>query len=149
MKTAIIDIGTKSVKHYIFNRKKEEYFNRDSSTKIGEEILQTNKLVMEKTLEYLKKCVLVNKEHNVDKLVIVGTDAIRKADNSSEFKEKVKTITGAEIEVITHEKECELLGKGFAKVAIGDCAIFNCGGGSIEIAVFKNGEMHHFLHHLE
>lgn len=148
MKTAVIDVGTKSIKHYIFDGKKEVFFRRDSSIKIGEDVLKTNKLDeagIKRALDYIKNCLDINSKKGASITKIIGTDALRKAENSSHFIDKLKEETDIDIRIITHEKEGELLGKAYVGLVDGDFAAANVGGGSTEVIVFKNNEMKHFL----
>ncbi|TKJ17659.1 hypothetical protein CEE44_03960 [Candidatus Woesearchaeota archaeon B3_Woes] len=148
MRTSIIDIGTKSIKHYIFEGKKEVFFRRESSIKIGEDVLKTNLLDekgITRALDYIKGCLDINNKEGVSTTKIIGTDALRKAENSSHFIDKLKEETDIDIRIITHEEEGKLLGKAYAGLVDGDFAAANVGGGSTEVIVFKNNEMKHFL----
>ncbi len=142
MKTSVIDIGTKSIKHFIFNGKKQVYFNRDSSIKIGIEVIKTKHLSesgIKKAMEYIKDAMEINKEKGVEKTIILGTDALRKAENSNEFIDILKEETGINIQIISHEEEATLLGKAFLGLVKGDYAAVDTGGGSTEVVICKDG----------
>ncbi len=148
MKTSVIDVGTKSVKHYIFDGKKEIFFRRESSIKIGEDVLKTNLLDeggITRALDYIKSCLEINSKQDVFVTKVIGTDALRKAENSSSFTDKLKEDYGLDIRIITHEEESELLGKAYMGLIDGDFAAANVGGGSTEIIVFKDNVMQSFL----
>ncbi len=142
MRTSIIDIGTKSIKHYIFEGKKEVFFKRESSIKLGEDVLKTNRLEevgIIRAIEYVKKCLDINNKECVSKTIILGTDALRKAENSNYFIDKLKQETNIDIKIITHEEEAKLLGKAYRDLVKDNFAVLDVGGGSTEVIVFRDG----------
>ncbi len=144
----MIDVGTKSIKHYIFDGKKEVFFRRDSSIKLGEDVLKTNRLDelrVTRAIEHVKKCLDINKKGDVSKTIILGTDALRKAENSSHFIDKIKDETGIDIKIITHEEEAKLLGKAYRDLVRDNFAILDSGGGSTEVVVFKDSNRYIIL----
>ena len=144
MRISIIDIGTKSIKHYIFENRKEIYFKRDSTVRLGENILKTSQLDEEKiinTINKIKACLNINQEHNTAKTIIIGTDTLRRADNSMDFINRLKQETDSDIKIISHKEEAELLGKAYFGLIDEDFAAANVGGGSTELVVVKGNKI--------
>ncbi len=82
--------------------------------------------------------------HNLDSLRILGTAALRSADNASEVNEIVEKILGQPIEIIEGHREAELIYKGVALIANcdeGDHLIMDIGGGSTEFILIRDGNM--------
>jgi len=146
MKTSIIDVGTISIKHFIFNGKRQIYFFRDSTIKLGATISGNNldEDRMNAALTFIKAELDKDAAQKVDKAIICGTDAIRKAANSHVFIDLLKKQTGLDLKVITHDDESLLFGKGLSRVAPDEFAAFAAGGGSFEAIIFKDGKWHSF-----
>jgi exopolyphosphatase/guanosine-5'-triphosphate,3'-diphosphate pyrophosphatase len=49
---------------------------------------------MEETLRTIKKYIQVAKQHGAKRIVLIGTEALRGADNSQEFLKRVKEERG-------------------------------------------------------
>lgn len=140
MNLSIIDIGTQSMKHYIFalenGYKKLVHYKRHSEANLGEaETLSANTIA--RNISILQRCLDLNKEHGVTKLHLVGTEILRKASNASEFTNKVKQISGEDIEIISHDKEAQYLYEGFIPIVPAQTrfAAVNIGGGTTELVV--------------
>lgn len=111
MKLSIIDIGTQSLKHYIFEQTGKErrliYYKRHSDANLGESAA-TKTLSPEtiaRNMRILQACLDRNAAENVKKLHLVGTEILRKADNVADFTAMVHKASGYNIEIISQEKE--------------------------------------------
>ncbi len=95
---------------------------------------------MGETLQVIKKYVQKVKELGAERVVIVGTEALRKAKNSQEFLKRVKEETGFELKVITPEEEGNLafLAVAFSLKPKGRFCIIDQGGGSTEFVCGKD-----------
>jgi len=80
-------------------------------------------------------------EHKVEHIKVIGTAALRSAQNSNEFISKVEKTLGFEIEVIEGDREAELIFKGVSLLhsMTGNHLIMDIGGGSVEFIVVSNG----------
>ncbi|MDD5068624.1 MAG: hypothetical protein PHS53_02615 [Candidatus Pacebacteria bacterium] len=138
MKISIIDIGTQSLKHYIFEvkpgPKKLIHFERYSDVGLGvaENIAPE---AFQRTSELLSVALVRNKKEGVKMLKVLGTEALRKAKNAPEFCRMVEDILSVTPEVISQEKETLYLYKGFVNVIPSKIqfAAVNIGGGSTEL----------------
>ncbi len=82
-------------------------------------------------------------QFKVDKIIAAATSAMRDSKNASEFISEVKQTTGIEIEVISGEKEAQLIQQGVAITLpsnIQDYVIMDIGGGSTEFIIIKNNK---------
>ncbi len=143
---SIIDVGTQSIKHYIFdvndNDKNLIYYKRYSEANLGESDI-ISKDTIERNIKIISECVLVNKDKGVEKMEILGTEILRRAENSSTFIFEVRKLTNKEIKVVSHDDEAKYLYQGFIKI-VPDQFTFgaiNIGGGSTELVIGDKGKM--------
>ncbi len=141
MKTAVIDIGTNSVKLYM-----AKYCGQDLCTaldlnhivKLGADLQQTEYLseeAMIRCLDTVSEFVQIAKKHGACKILAVGTMAFRAAKNSSEFISRIHDVTGIHITVLSGEEEARLsylAAVSGLKHSNGEIAVIDIGGGSTE-----------------
>lgn len=140
MIVSIIDIGTKSLKHYIFrltNTSKERlHYKRYSEANLGgeENISQETEA---RILSIVSECLKLNEVEQVDKLKIVGTEVFRKSEQARELAKKIKDFSKTELEILDQDREAYYLYYSFIdSISLGnDFAAVNIGGGSTEIVM--------------
>jgi exopolyphosphatase/pppGpp-phosphohydrolase len=138
MKLSIIDIGTQSLKHYIFEQnntgKKLTYYKRHSEASLGESDVLSPETIR-RNIQILQKCLDLNRTEKVEKLHLIGTEILRKAANAGDFTSEVQKLSGEEIEVISQDKEALYLYEGFIDIVPDgrEFAAINIGGGSTEL----------------
>jgi exopolyphosphatase/guanosine-5'-triphosphate,3'-diphosphate pyrophosphatase len=140
MNVSIIDIGTQSLKHYIFTiegqEKKLLFYKRHSDAHLGNNDEITTDAI-DRNIRILQECLRRNEKESVTKLKLLGTDILRKAAHADTFLQKVKEIAGQEIQVISQEQEAIYLYEGFISIVPGSFrfAALNIGGGSTEVVL--------------
>lgn len=94
---------------------------------------------IEESLRVIKDFVEKAKGFGADSIRIVGTEALRRAKNSSDFIERVKKATNLEIKVITPEEEGRyaFLAVAYSLKPKGSFCIIDQGGGSTEFVCGK------------
>ena len=139
---AFIDIGTNTILCLITELKNDASFNvlddLAEITRLGQGVHQTGRISPEgeerslKVLQrYLERC----KRLNVDKIIAVGTSALRDARNSAEVRARFKEQLGLDIRVISGAEEA---GYSFLAVQKGlplnrrELLVVDVGGGSTE-----------------
>ena len=140
MRVASIDIGSYSVRLSVGEVKDNSLkiiLDKGRITALGQKVKETGLLQKDRildTLRVLKEYKEDIKNLKVDKVIVVGTEAIRKAKNGDEFVKKVKEETGFEIKVISPEEEGKLayLGAVFSLQIRGRNCVIDQGGGSTE-----------------
>ncbi len=73
-----------------------------------------------------------------DTIWATGTSAIRNASNGAEFVQQIVTTTGIRVEIISGDREAELIFYGVKEaVKLGDelCLVMDIGGGSVEFII--------------
>lgn len=140
MKISIIDIGTQSIKHYIFSingiEKEAVHYKRYSDAHLGNDD-EINEEAMRRNLAILQECLARNGREGVEELKLLGTDILRKAKSANNFLEQVRELSGQDVEVISQDLEANYLYLGFVPIVPDrfHFAAFNIGGGSTEVVM--------------
>ncbi len=151
-RTAIIDIGSNSVRMVIFERTSRFAFHLLHETKsrvrISEHAYANNNNLQEPALERAYKALqefqLTIKQYKVRKTLCVATSALRDAPNRNEFIAKIKKELGLQIKVIDGKKEAFLGAVSSANLLNLDTALtVDIGGGSTELAYYAGKKIQH------
>ena len=146
-KYAILDIGTNSIKFFLFsieNGKSTTIIDTNNISRLGEGLLKTGIIsdeAMNRNIEALREFLKSAEEENVKEITAVGTMCLRTAKNSDVFLKKVKDELGLTIKVIPGEEEARLSYLAVLST-IGNTdknvVVFDTGGGSTEF-IFGKG----------
>ncbi len=150
-RTAVIDIGSNSIRLVIYQRTSRFGFHliceKKAQSRISEGSFQNNGYLQEEAIQrvidalYAFKFII--KDYKVRKTLIVATAAVRNAPNRSEFIQRVRKELKLNIKVIDGNKEAYF----GALAAINllplqkDAITIDIGGGSSDIALIKNGKI--------
>ncbi|MGI1677645.1 MAG: hypothetical protein K6L75_02855 [Cellvibrionaceae bacterium] len=147
---AVIDLGSNSFHLLIADHSDvgdapgfSVVYRCSEKIQLAEGIAQTGQLcdaAIERGIKCLRNFKIHIDKHCPSKIQVVATQALRLASNSSLFVELAKH-EGFNIEVISGEKEAELIYRGINDPlddSPGNRLIIDIGGGSTEIAVGKN-----------
>jgi len=145
MRVAVIDVGTYSTRLTIANVENGQFkilYEEGHITALGRGVKLTGKLSkegIEETVRVIERFKKLCEEYGVEKCLILGTEALRVAQNREEFTDKLKRL-GLEIKVIPPEEEGRYayLGAYFAVRPEGKTCVIDQGGGSTEF-VFGEG----------
>ena len=146
---AVIDLGTNTCNLLIAAYQDETYqilFQGKEVVKLGKSGIDKNYL----TDDGLERAILSIRKHQerisrygVSEVVIIATSAIREAINQEWFVQQIKVETGLDLQIISGEKEAELIFKG-VKLAFGTIEdrslILDIGGGSNEFILTEGNE---------
>ncbi len=136
---SIFDIGTKSLKHYIFRdlsgRPELLLYRRYSEANLGGEAL-ISQATENRLLELLRRCLEENRRLGVNLTRVLGTAIFRESAAARELAEKIGKMAGAKLEILSQDREAFYLYRGFVPqmAGLGSFAVANIGGGSTEIA---------------
>ena len=146
---AIIDLGTNTCNLLIaeyHNKSYEILFQGKEVVKLGKSGIDKNCLAE----DGLERAILAIQNHQerisrfgVSEIVIIATSAIREAINQDWFVQQIKIRTGLELQIISGEKEAELIFNGvkLAFETIEDRSlILDIGGGSNEFILAEGNE---------
>lgn len=144
----ILDFGSNSTRLSINEVSDEgkyrEVFRAKEMTRMAEGMGNSEKKVLqadaiERTLDAVRK--FQKHYENLPNLKIKGiaTAAVRVAENKEEFLEKIKSLTGVEVEILSGSAEAYYDYVGVANcLDVKDAVICDMGGGSFEVILMKN-----------
>ncbi len=147
-KYAILDIGTNSIKFFLFGIEDgnvETIIDTNNISRLGEGLQKTgviSKEAMDRNIKALAEFLEIAKENEAEEITAVGTMCLRTAKNAAEFIKRAKEELGLEIKVIPGEEEARLsylavlstIGKTDKNIVV-----FDTGGGSTEF-IFGEGD---------
>lgn len=142
-RVACIDIGTNSVLLLIAEQSARgpvAIVERATITRLGQGVDRTGQLApdaCERTLACLRAYASSIAEHSAERVVAVGTSAMRDASNGAEFRARARELLGVEPRVISGDEEAALTFTGALSGldVTGTLMVFDVGGGSTEIIV--------------
>lgn len=143
----ILDIGTNSslaLLARVYNDKLDIIFDKRATTRLGEGIVSSGTLsgaAMDRTANVIASFV---KTADFDKAYLIGTEALRRAANSSEFVDLLKRQTNLTLSIISGESEAELSFLGaLYNLSLSQTNILqiDVGGGSTELVTSANGNI--------
>lgn len=138
---AVIDVGSNSVR-LMFVADGKVLYKRLNTTRLGEGLAHCPRLQTEaitRSANAVADFYERAKREGAEHVAVFATAAVRSAENGDAFVEKVKTLCGLDVEVVSGETEAELGILG----ALGtrDGGVIDVGGASTEIVVKRAGEL--------
>jgi exopolyphosphatase/guanosine-5'-triphosphate,3'-diphosphate pyrophosphatase len=152
MRVAAIDMGTNSIRLLVAEESPSGFrdvIRRLRITRLGEGVDRTKVLGTEaltRTLECVAEYAALCGELDVERLRVAGTSAVREASNRDALFESVRTLTGAEPELLSGTDEARLTFLGtLTDLVVADAVLLvDIGGGSTEL-VYGIEEPEHSL----
>lgn len=149
LKTAIIDIGSNTIRLVVYKYSAKEGLrelsNIKTSARLRSYILPSGEMseegiqLLETTLASMKEIL---DEYGVSNVFAAATAAVRQATNQSEIVKRMKKKTGIQIVVLSGEEEAYF---GYLAVvhsiATPSAITIDIGGGSTEITMFKDKQL--------
>jgi exopolyphosphatase / guanosine-5'-triphosphate,3'-diphosphate pyrophosphatase len=141
LKISIIDIGSNTIKLVIYDVKKDNSFigvhQESSKVRLGESLAYSDSLNEQSILNSIGVLLLysdISRLESANKIICVGTSAVREAKNSKYFIDQVLKKTGLKVMVLNGEEEAyySYLGASMS-TCIPNGLFFDLGGGSLEI----------------
>lgn len=150
MKVAVIDLGTNTCNLLIaeiINSKYKILHQSKALVKLGDGKIKTNEISSVATIRvrdaFQKHQKIIN-NYRIEKVRCLATSGIRSAVNKNEFLQAIEERVNWKVEVITGEKEADLIFKG-ALLAVNDfpepTVILDIGGGSNEMILAHKRKM--------
>jgi exopolyphosphatase / guanosine-5'-triphosphate,3'-diphosphate pyrophosphatase len=149
MNIAVIDLGTNGFRLQIAETTEGGQYTiiHHSSNELqlaSEGIHHIGNAPFKRGLEAMTLFADTLKKYNVKKIKAFATAALRIADNGQHFIETVSANTGIQIELISGEREAELIYKGMRLgIPIGEAPVvmIDIGGGSVEFIIANKSRM--------
>jgi len=147
-RTAIIDIGSNSVRMVVFEKTSRFAFHllheAKSRVRISEAAYENGGNLQEaaiaRAITALRGFISIADSYGVRKTLCVATSAVRDAPNKNAFLKQLREATGIQVKVIDGEREAYLGGIACANLLPRiDAVTVDIGGGSTECAYIRNG----------
>lgn len=148
---SIIDLGTNTFNLLIADISSDKKFtivyNTKVPVKLGEGGINKNFIAppaFERGLNALEKYSQLIAEYKSEKQYSFATSAIREASNGKEFVQKVKELFNIDVQVISGDREAELIYYGVRKAAQltnEKSLIIDIGGGSTEFIIANKNQI--------
>jgi exopolyphosphatase/guanosine-5'-triphosphate,3'-diphosphate pyrophosphatase len=138
MRRAVIDIGTNTVKLLVADVTGGQILPvvaKDITTRLGEGVDQTRQLHRVAIARTVEAVAGFAREAGTADVRVFATSAARDARNRQDFLDAVRAKTGLEVQIITGQREAELIFRGVTSdpVFAGDrLLVMDVGGGSAE-----------------
>jgi len=140
MYKTIIDIGTNSLKAFVFDVSTKAPKNIKTikeKNRLGNYLLENNTISEEGikiTIDKIKALKFEIKEFENNSITTFGTEIFRRSNNNDYFSDRLFKETGIEIIVLSQEKEAEVFWKGIVNDFNwnGLIAAIDIGGGSVQ-----------------
>lgn len=151
-RVATVDIGTNTILLLIAEvREDGELLRVDDACRfgrLGKGVDARGALdpeVVQRCLAILREYATALTEAGVERVAAVGTQTLREVQNAPSFLEPAAEILGAPVEVISGEREAELVFRAartaFPELTRGALVVADVGGGSTEITVGGGGDI--------
>lgn len=140
-KFAVIDVGSNSVR-LMFVADGKVLYKRLNTTRLGEGLADAPFLkaeAVERTAVAVARFAEQAKAEGAEKTFVFATAAVRSAKNRSVFIDRVRSLCGLTVEVISGEEEAELGLIG--ALGSGDGGVIDIGGASTELVVKSSGDI--------
>ncbi len=144
MKTAVIDIGSNSVRYALFTPATVVAAKKLNSTVLADGLFFSGKLsdeAMARTINAVAAFCREAREQNADDIYIFATEAVRAARNGKAFAEAVEKACGVTVDVIEGAVEAQIGFLGATVPSDEQTAVFDMGGASCEVILGKNGRI--------
>lgn len=145
--TAVIDIGSGSIRMTLFKKTSRFAFNiikefkfpvrLSKGTYANNSVLQES--VMLDAISGISSFVSIAKSYKANKILATATSAVRNAPNKNEFKKRIKKVCGIDIKIIDGESEARLGAIGVINLLpLKNGITIDTGGGSSEVCFVEN-----------
>lgn len=150
-KTAVIDLGSNSIRMVVFEKSSRYAFyicnEYKQKIRLAKNCYSDDKSLdetsMKEALSHLAYFKKMAAKHKCRKILAVGTQALRDIANSKDFIKLVKNKIGINIKCVSGQMESYLGGLAALNLLanIKDATAIDVGGGSTELCLIKNGKI--------
>ncbi|MDD5262601.1 MAG: hypothetical protein PHD76_12220 [Methylacidiphilales bacterium] len=149
-RAAVLDIGSNSIKFMLGHQEGSHlsvFQEKAFTTRLGHKLALTGKIGSKPardTLAVLRACKKEAEAFGAEKIIAIGTSALRSASNRDEVLLPSKKIIGGPVRVISGKLEGELIYAGttsFHKWQEKEVVVIDVGGGSVEFVYGRKGKV--------
>ena len=150
MKLAAIDIGSNAIRFqitHVMSYNEQQYFKRLEYVRfplrLGRDVFENKKISKtseDKFIRLMNAFKIMIDLYEVDEYYACATSAMRESENGREIAKRVNELLGLKINVISGDREAELINRVvMEKLGKGTFLHIDVGGGSTEFNIIKNG----------
>ncbi len=149
-KVAVIDTGSNAIRLAIAKDKGQGFevlYKHREPIRLGADVFNDGKIspaLLQETVLAFKRFKKICDEHNCDVIKAIATSAMRDAKNQKEVVKRIHEESGILLEVITGERESELVFKAIRyqmDLKKDNALLIDIGGGSVELVAVQKGEI--------
>lgn len=150
-RTAVVDLGSNSVRLVIFEKTSRYAFHilceHKHKVRIGENAYNNGKILQEEAMARAERTLRHFKEvasaYHCKKILIVGTSALRDAPNRNDFIKRIQKSLNLNIRCIDGKMESYLGGLAALNLLsnVRNATTLDIGGGSSELCLIENGRI--------
>ena len=153
MRRAVIDIGTNTVKLLVADVQSGKVMpvvSKDQTTRLGEGVNESkhlSRIAIARTVEAIDHFIADAREFGAPEIIALATSAARDAANCDEFLRTVRSKCGLDVQVISCEREAELIFRGVSSDpgwSSQPILVLDVGGGSAEFIQGERGNIERF-----
>ena len=144
----LVDIGSSSIRLVIYRaggRLPHPQFNEREVCRLGAGVGETGSLDpdrIEHALDTLRRYAVIARRSGLDRLDVFATEAVRKANNRSDFLGPAEEILGCPVRLLSGAEEARYAALGVVSGFVGvDGVVADLGGGSLELQAIGNGAL--------
>lgn len=155
MRAAVIDIGSNTLKVLVAEKESNgtlrevlaKTLDVRISKGIGSGAPRLSDESVARALVAIEELAKDARREGADLVTAVATSAVRDAANGPEFRERVRSLTGIEVRILSGDEEAHLIGRGLttdpALASLKDFNVYDLGGGSLECIAFRDRAVTH------
>lgn len=143
-KTAVIDVGSNSVKITVFDEQLNDIYHNSVTSRLGQGFVSgVNELQPEpviRTIEAIVEFIKKAADYDCHNINLLATEAVRRADNKEWFADLLKASTGLDLSILSPEQEAQYaVTAASAESGLDTFVMMDTGGASTEFVYVKNG----------
>lgn len=149
-KVTVIDTGSNAIRLAIAKAKGNSYevlYKVREPIRLGADVFSDGRIstdLLNQTVSAFKKFKKVADEHDASNIHAIATSALRDAKNQKDVVKKIFEETGIELDVITGDRESELVFKAICHMMDlkkDNALLIDIGGGSVELVATQKGQI--------
>lgn len=148
----VLDIGSNSVRLVGYSgsaRTPLPIYNERAFCRLGESVSATGLIEgppRDLALDTFRRFRVIADQLGIQQLAAFATAAVRDAENRDEFIAEAEAVLGHKIRILSGDEEAVLSADGvMLGIPEADGLVADLGGGSLELALVQNDEVHHLV----
>lgn len=147
---SVIDVGSNAIRLVVAEKKAGKTLvvhKHREAIRLGADVFSTGEVspdLIEKTIEAFKKFKKISNKMGSEKIVAIGTSALRNAENRSQLIGRIEKDTGILLKTVSGQEESLLVYEAINNAVPlnqKNSLLIDIGGGSVELVAIENGRI--------